>query len=81
MSKKTKAIKTTKVDSSVDMITPFISEQTETIAAPQPQITTEIPKILIGVPILSWSHEFATSFLNFWTGLMTYQKGKRKFHI
>ena len=40
-----------------------------------------IPKILIGVPILAWTHEFATSFLQFWTELMTYQDKKRKFHV
>lgn len=39
-----------------------------------------IPKILIGVPILAWTHEFATSFLRFWTELMTAQGG-RKFHV
>jgi hypothetical protein len=33
--------------------------------------------ILIGVPILAWTHEFATSFLRFWTDVMTYQhKGR-----
>jgi len=41
----------------------------------------KIPKILIGVPILSWTHEFAISFLNFWTDLMTYQHKGRKFHV
>jgi len=40
-----------------------------------------IPKILIGVPILAWTHEFATSFLKFWTDLMTYQHKGRKFHV
>ena len=40
-----------------------------------------IPKILIGVPILSWSHEFAMSFLKFWTDLMTYQHKGRRFHV
>jgi hypothetical protein len=40
-----------------------------------------IPKILIGVPILAWTHEFATSFLSFWTDLMTcHYKGVR-FHV
>ena len=41
----------------------------------------EIPKILIGVPILSWTHEFATSFLEFWTDLMMYDASKRSFHV
>ena len=41
----------------------------------------ETPKILIGVPILAWTHEFAESFLSFWTGLMTYQHKGRKFHV
>ena len=41
----------------------------------------ETPKILIGVPILSWTHEFAESFLKFWTDLMTYQVKGRKFHV
>ena len=40
-----------------------------------------IPKVLIGVPILSWTHEFATSFLNFWTDLMTYKEKGVKFHV
>ena len=40
-----------------------------------------MPKILIGVPILAWTHEFATSFLEFWTDLMTYDSTKRVFHI
>lgn len=40
-----------------------------------------IPKILIGVPILSWTHEFATSFLNFWTDLMTCKYPGVKFHV
>lgn len=40
-----------------------------------------IPKILIGVPILAWTHEFATSFLKFWTDLMTYQRKGKKFHV
>lgn len=40
-----------------------------------------IPKILIGVPILAWTHEFALSYLNFWTDLMC-QSGKgRKFEV
>ena len=41
-------------------------------------------KILIGVPILAWSNEFATSFLKFWTELMLHQEkaeGGRKFSI
>ena len=41
----------------------------------------KIPKILIGVPILSWTHEFAESFLKFWTELMTYSHKGRKFHV
>jgi len=40
-----------------------------------------VPKILIGVPILSWSHEFAESFLRFWTELMTYRHKGTKFHV
>ena len=40
-----------------------------------------IPKILIGVPILAWTHEFATSFLNFWTDLMTCKYKGLKFHV
>lgn len=39
------------------------------------------PKILIGVPILAWSHDFAMSFLNFWTDLMTYQHKGRSFQV
>ena len=40
-----------------------------------------IPKILIAVPTLAWTHEFATSFLEFWTDLMTYNETDRKFHV
>ena len=40
-----------------------------------------IPKILIGVPILAWTHEFAESFLSFWTDLMTFRYKGRKFHV
>lgn len=39
------------------------------------------PKILIGVPILAWTHEFATSFLAFWTDLMVFSHKKRRFHV
>lgn len=41
----------------------------------------EVPKILIGVPILAWTHEFATSFLKFWTDIITYQHQGRRFHV
>jgi hypothetical protein len=55
---------------------------TEQTPATIPTATQEnIPKILIGIPILAWTHEAVTSFLNFWTELMTYQDKKRKFHI
>ena len=40
-----------------------------------------IPKILIGVPILAWTHEFAESFLTFWTDLMTFSHTGRRFHV
>lgn len=40
-----------------------------------------VPKILIGVPILAWTHEFAESFLQFWTDLMTYSHKGRKFQV
>ena len=40
-----------------------------------------VPKILIGVPILAWTHEFAESFLKFWTELMTYSHKGRRFHV
>src|SRR3990167_3508110 len=39
------------------------------------------PKILIGVPILSWTHEFALSFINFWTALMLENGKGRRFHV
>jgi hypothetical protein len=38
-------------------------------------------KILIGVPILAWTHEFACSFLNLWTDLMTFNHQGKKFHV
>ncbi len=40
-----------------------------------------VPKILIGVPILAWTHEFATSFLEFWTSCITYKSQGRRFHV
>ena len=40
-----------------------------------------VPKILIGIPILSWTHEFAESFLRFWTELMTFSHKGKKFHV
>lgn len=39
-----------------------------------------VPRILIGVPILAWTHEFAQSFLSFWTSLMLHSSG-RKFTV
>lgn len=38
------------------------------------------PKVMVGVPILAWTHEFALSFLRFWTELIT-QPATRKFQI
>ena len=46
-----------------------------------PKANKEIAKVLIGVPILAWTHEFATSFLEFWTNIMTYDTKKRTFHV
>ena len=40
-----------------------------------------ITKILIGVPILAWTHEFAESFLRFWTDVMTFKQKGFRFHI
>jgi hypothetical protein len=40
-----------------------------------------IPKILIGISILTWTHRFAESFLQLWTELMTYQHKGRRFHV
>lgn len=34
------------------------------------EVAKTSPKILIGVPILMWTHEFAISFMEFWTELM-----------
>lgn len=53
-------------------------EDIKTPETPQVEVT---PRILIGVPILSWTHEFAESFLKFWTDLMTYQHKGRRFHV
>lgn len=44
-------------------------------------VEKEIPRILIGIAILTWDHKFALSFLNFWTQLMTYNVVGRKFQI
>lgn len=41
----------------------------------------KMPRILIGVAILAWTHEYATSFLKFWTDLMTYDIKGRKFQV
>ncbi|MBU2052501.1 hypothetical protein KKH13_04830 [Patescibacteria group bacterium] len=46
-----------------------------------PVVEKPVPKVLIGVPILSWTHEFATSFLRFWTDLMTCHYEGVKFHV
>lgn len=35
-----------------------------------------VPRILIGLPILSYSHEFVDTFLRFWTQVCTQPKGK-----
>ena len=59
------------------------------IGTEDPSITLEagvievevIPKILIGIPILAWTHEFAESFLGFWTELMTFKNEGRRFHV
>lgn len=40
-----------------------------------------IPRILIGVPILSCSYEFLESFLTFWTSVMVFKHKGKKFHI
>ena len=40
-----------------------------------------VPKILIGVPTCGWTHEFAESFLYFWTDLMMYKHSGRRFHV
>lgn len=42
---------------------------------------TDLPKILIGIPTVGWTHEFVMSFLEFWTDLMTYAQGDRRFHV
>jgi len=56
------------------------NEEKAIIETPKEEVKP-IPKVLIGVPILSWSHEFATSFLNFWTDLMTCKFDGVKFHV
>ena len=52
---------------------PSTDDRTKEVKTLFPNPIPEIPRILIGVPILAWTHEFATSFLDFWTDLMTYQ--------
>lgn len=52
-----------------------------TMAKKKKQTDEKVPKILIGVPILAWTHEFAESFLKFWTSLMTYSHKGRRFHV
>jgi len=42
---------------------------------------TPVPQILVAVPVLAWTHEGATSFLEFWTELITYNDPGRKFLV
>ena len=49
--------------------------------AKKEKVNEIVPKILIGVPILAWTHEFATSFLKFWTDLMTCKYEGLRFHV
>lgn len=58
-----------------------LQDDLETLDKQVSQEGLPTPKILIGVPILAWTHEFAISFLRFWTDLMTYQHKGRKFHV
>lgn len=44
-------------------------------------LANDMPRILIGIAILTWDHRFAVSFLKFWTELMTYNVVGRKFQI
>lgn len=67
---------------------PMSGTKEDMMASNQNEARTELmeenvilPKILIGVPILSWTHEFAESFLNFWTGCMVHKVEGRKFHL
>jgi len=62
---------------SVEVETPVVEEAKEIVKTE----VSLVPKILIGVPILAWTHEFATSFLEFWTDLMTYSETSRKFEV
>jgi hypothetical protein len=41
-----------------------------------PDLIPGVPRILIGLPVLSYSHEFVESFLKFWTQLCTQTIGK-----
>lgn len=59
----------------------FTSATTQTVDIQPASQDPVIPKILIGVPLLGWSHDFATSFLTFWTQLMTYKQKGRRFHV
>jgi len=56
------------------------NEEKAIIETPKEEVKP-VPKVLIGVPILSWTHEFATSFLSFWTDLMTCKYDGIKFHV
>lgn len=52
----------------------------ETATLPE-VVEKPMPRILIGIAILTWDHKFALSFLNFWTELMTYNVPGRKFQV
>lgn len=41
-----------------------------------PEPLPGVPKILIGIPVLTFNHEFVLSFLKFWTDICTQAKGK-----
>jgi hypothetical protein len=68
------------------MANEIVEAKKEEVKLPEKAKTLEetlgyTPKVLIGVPILAWSHEFATSFLSFWTELMTCKVEGLKFHV
>lgn len=56
-------------------------ERNNTVEQLIPNPMPETPRVLIGVPILAWTHEFAMSFLEFWTDLMTYQHKGYAFQV
>ena len=63
------------------MVKQVVGEKAKEAPEIEVKKTLDNAKILIGIPILAWTHEFATSFLKLWTELMLFESKDRKFQI